>query len=114
MLGFVPQPNLHSLRFLALTELYWSLGELQKINYPIFGIKTTFALPAPCPKSNGIFLEVPSILIAAIQAAKGVENFKGNSPFMPTDETFIELQASTINVLLKDILKLNKTSILKL
>ncbi|AUB42706.1 Uncaracterized surface protein containing fasciclin [Nostoc flagelliforme CCNUN1] len=90
-----------------------SLEELQKINYPIFGIKTTFSASAPCPKSNGIFWELPSILIAVIKAAQGVAHFKGNSPFMPTNETFIELQASTINVLGKDILKFKKTSILK-
>ncbi|MBN3883601.1 MAG: fasciclin domain-containing protein [Nostoc sp. JL34] len=38
------------------------------------------------------------ILISAIKAAKGVDTFKGNSPFtifVPTDETFAELQANT-------------------
>lgn len=91
-----------------------SLGELQKITYPIFGINTTFAASASCSKSNGIFLELPSILIAAIKAAKEIDNFKSNSPFIPTNETFIKLQSSTRNVLRKDILKLKKTSMLKI
>ncbi|MHC5762408.1 fasciclin domain-containing protein [Nostoc sp.] len=33
-----------------------------------------------------------------MKAAKGVDTFKGNSPFtifVPTDETFAELQANT-------------------
>ncbi|WP_104906899.1 fasciclin domain-containing protein [Nostoc sp. 'Lobaria pulmonaria (5183) cyanobiont'] len=58
-----------------------------------------------------------SILIAAIKAAKGVDTFKGNSPFtvfVSTDETFAELQASTIDAVLKNILKLNKISNLEM
>ncbi len=35
MLGFVPQPNLHRLRFLALTELYC------RINMDEFGVQIT-------------------------------------------------------------------------
>ncbi|MEH2278875.1 MAG: fasciclin domain-containing protein [Nostoc sp.] len=57
------------------------------------------------------------MLVAAIKAAKRVDIFKGNSPFtvfVPTDKTFIELQASTINVLLKKTPKLKKISILEL
>ncbi|WP_199338409.1 fasciclin domain-containing protein [Nostoc sp. FACHB-133] len=51
-------------------------------------------------------MEVPNTLLAAIKAAQEVDTFKINSPFtvfVPTDETFIELQASTIDVLLKGI-----------
>ncbi|MHC5597560.1 MAG: fasciclin domain-containing protein [Nostoc sp.] len=38
------------------------------------------------------------ILISAIKAAKGVDTFKGNTPFtifVPTDETFAKLQVNT-------------------
>ncbi|MHC5932661.1 fasciclin domain-containing protein [Nostoc sp.] len=56
-----------------------------------------------------------NILVAPLKAAKGVDTFKGNSlftVFVPADDTFTELQASTIDALLKDIPKLNKISIL--
>ncbi|WP_175586638.1 MULTISPECIES: fasciclin domain-containing protein [unclassified Nostoc] len=46
-------------------------------------------------------MEVPNILVAAIKAAQEVDTFKSNSPFtvfVPTEETFIELQSSTIDV----------------
>ncbi|WP_375474814.1 fasciclin domain-containing protein [uncultured Nostoc sp.] len=52
-----------------------------------------------------------------LQSKLLVDTFKGNSPFtvfVPTHETFAELQASTIDAVLKDISKLNKISNLEL
>ncbi|MDF5738026.1 MULTISPECIES: fasciclin domain-containing protein [unclassified Nostoc] len=50
-----------------------------------------------------------------MKAGKAIDTFKGNNlftVFVPADDTFTELQASTIDALLKDIPKLNKISIL--
>ncbi len=43
MLGFVPQPNLRSLWFLALTELYWSINKIEPTTIAVLnavGIKS--------------------------------------------------------------------------
>ncbi|MEI1373866.1 fasciclin domain-containing protein [Nostoc sp. UHCC 0926] len=65
---------------------------------------------------SDVAMKVPiNMLVAALKAAKGVDTFKGNSlftVFVPADNTFTQLQASTIDALLKDIAKLNNISIL--
>ncbi|EKF05802.1 hypothetical protein FDUTEX481_00659 [Tolypothrix sp. PCC 7601] len=40
-MGFVPQPNLHSLRFSTLTELYWLKASISDRSFTLFTLNAT-------------------------------------------------------------------------